>query len=371
MKVGTRIIKTGIAVIITMYLCKIFNLEPALFGAVSAVANMQPTLYLTLKKAKEQVIIHIIGVSLGLAAGYVLGANPFIMGAVTVCIIVLYTRLKLQGGILMGIVAALFVLSSPASQFLEHAYSRSFVIFIGLFVAMTVNAILWPPKYGYAFVEKLRRCNESSVDYFCRAVHDFIRLDNEEIPLPEQKRKEVVKLNEECRVIAEYYRSEKKSFGDGYDLIDPNDWFVVAERLLIYNDSLREKADQIYQLLPYRLERRIKAGAPPISGEYNYMLEILKNGCATIERVNKKLRTSICEKISVDQERISEELWEELREAIEEWQPRLAGSYYIHALIEISVVANEIRWLAREGKKLLKMSADLNASGGAAPQWVN
>lgn len=361
---GTRIIKTGIAVIITMYLCNILNLEPALFGAVSAVANMQPSLYLTLKTAKLQIAIHIIGVSIGLAAGYLLGANPFVMGAVTVCIIVLYTRLKMQNGILMGVVAAIFVLSSPANQFLEHAYNRSFVIFIGLFVAMIINATLWPPRYGYIFIEKLRECNEKSVDYFCLAFNDFIRLDNEEIPLPEEKRKEVLRLNKECRVIAEYYRSEKKGFGDGYDLIDPNDWFIVAEKFLNYNDALREKADQIYELLPDRLERRIKAGTPPISSEYNYMLEILKDGCATIERVNTKLRTSICQKISVDQEEISEELWEELKDAIEEWQPRLTGSYYIHALIEISVVAKEIRWLAREGKKLLKMSVDLNETGG-------
>ncbi|KJS18411.1 MAG: hypothetical protein VR69_00890 [Peptococcaceae bacterium BRH_c4b] len=357
MRIGARIIKTGIAVIITMYLCQMLNLEPAVFGAVSAVINMQPSLYLTFKTAKDQILIHVIGVCLGLIAGYLLGANPLVMGAVTVCIIILYTRLKIQNGILMGIVAAIFVLSSPANQFLEHAYGRSSVIFIGLIVALIINAILLPPRYGHLFVEKLRGCNEKSVDYFCQAVHDFIKLDHEEIAFSGEKREEVLRLNKECWVIAEHYRREKKSFGDGYSFIDPNDWFIMAEKFLNYNRALIEKADQIYELLPDRLDRRIKAGTPPISSEFNYMLEILKSGCNTIERVNTKLRASICDKISVDQEKISEELWEKLKHAIELWQPRLTSSYHVHALIEISVVAGDIRWLAREGKKLLAPAA--------------
>jgi len=363
MKIGTRIIKTGIAVFITMYLCKIIKLEPAVFGAISAVINIQPSIYLTLKTAREQIIIHIIGVFFGLIFGYLFGGNPFIMGAVTILIILLCIRLKLQNGILMGIVAAIFVLNSPSNQFFEHAYSRSSVIFIGLAVAMIINITVLPPKYRHLFVKKLREFNEKSVDYFCQAVHDFSILDNKEILVSVAKREEILGLNKECRVLAEYYKREKKSFGDGYGFIDPNDWFIMAEKFLKYNESLIEKAEQIYELLPDRFERRIKAGAPPISIEFISMLEILKNGCITIERVNTKLRNSICDKHIVDQEEISEELWEKLNDAIEKWQARISGSYYIHTLIDISVIAKEIRLLAREGKKLLKITEnteDLN-----------
>ena len=73
MKIGARIVKTGIAVSITMYLCKFFQLEPAFFGAVSAVVNMQPSLFLTVKTAKDQVVVHLIAVGLGLLFGYLLG----------------------------------------------------------------------------------------------------------------------------------------------------------------------------------------------------------------------------------------------------------------------------------------------------------
>ena len=44
MKIGARVIKTCIAVTITMFICQALKLEPAVFGAVSAVVNMQPSI---------------------------------------------------------------------------------------------------------------------------------------------------------------------------------------------------------------------------------------------------------------------------------------------------------------------------------------
>ncbi|MDF2929682.1 MAG: Aromatic acid exporter family er 1 [Anaerospora sp.] len=118
MKIGARIIKTGIAVTITMFICKILNLEPAFFGAVSAVINMQPSIFLTVKTARDQILVHILGVSAGLLFGYLLGGNPLVMGIVTILMISVYLKLNLQSGISMGIVAAVFVLGSSVCCYL-------------------------------------------------------------------------------------------------------------------------------------------------------------------------------------------------------------------------------------------------------------
>ncbi|MCL6561111.1 MAG: FUSC family protein, partial [Firmicutes bacterium] len=109
MKIGARIIKTGLAVTITMFICRTLHLEPALFGAVSAAINMQPSIYLTFKTAKNQITVHVLGVAIGLLFGYLFGGNPLSMGLTTILIIVLCMKLKLQNGILMGIVAAIFI----------------------------------------------------------------------------------------------------------------------------------------------------------------------------------------------------------------------------------------------------------------------
>ncbi|MFZ5641916.1 MAG: aromatic acid exporter family protein [Bacillota bacterium] len=110
----------------------------------------------------------------------------------------------------------------------------------------------------------------------------------------------------------------------------------------------------INELIPARLERRAKSGAPPVSSEFQAILDLLESGCPTVARVNGKLRALLCDGADVEPEEITETYWEKLTAAIEQWQPRLTDSYYLHALLEVAVVANEIRWVAREGKKLLK-----------------
>jgi len=351
--IGARVIKTGVAVTLTMFICKILNLEPAIFGAVSAVINIQPSIYLTLKTTKDQIMIHVLGVVIGLAVGYLVGGNPLSMGVTAILIITLYLKMKLQQGILMGIVAAIFILGSAPDQFLPHAINRTAVIFIGLMIAIIVNIVLWPPRYRSLFVSNLRESNDEAVSYFCQAVYDFARLENQEIPLPQDKREKVLKLNKESQILAGHFRNERKNDSEDYSSSTQDEWFLTAEKLVNYNEAITEKADRIYELLPIRLERRLKSDALPISSEFQCILDLLESGCATIISVNHKLKTFICDKAPVEPEEITEIYWERLMDALEQWQPRITSSYYLHALIEVAVVANEIRWVAREGKKLI------------------
>ncbi len=351
MKIGARIVKTGIAVTITMFICKVLDLEPAFFGAVSAVINMQPSIFLTLKTAKDQIVVHILGVTAGLAFGYLIGGNPLSMGLITILIISLYIKLNLKSGITMGIVAALFVLSSNSEQFLPNALTRTAVIFTGLSTAMLINIVLWPPRYKQQFIEKLKESNYEVVRYFCHAVQDYVELENEKPYFDQAQREKVYKLNEESRVLSGFLMSEGQLLMQGSS--DQDEWLAIAEKFMDYNESLTEKADRIYDLLPARLDRRLKSGAPPISDEFKAILEILESGCTIIVRVNSKLRSVIIERVSAEPEEISEDYWERMTKAIEQWQPKLTGSYYLHALIEVAVTANEIKWATRKAKKLL------------------
>jgi len=348
---GARIIKTGIAVTITMFICKALKLEPAFFGAISAVINMQPSIFLTFKTAVDQFLVHILGVTAALILGYLIGGNPLSMGIITIIIITLYIKLNLQNGITMGIVAAVFVLSSSSEQFLPHALTRTAVIFTGLGTAMFVNIVLWPPRYRQQFKERLAESNHEAVRYFCRAVQEFVQLENEEPHLNQRQRDRVHKQNDELRVLSKLLWREGELLTPGSS--EQFEWFSIAEKFMDYNEALTEKADRIYDLLPVRLDRRLKSGAQPISNEFKAILEILESGCAAITRVNAKLRTVIIEDISAETEEISEDYWERLTKAIEQWQPKLTGSYYLHALIEVAVTANEIRWASRKAKKLL------------------
>lgn len=356
MKFGARIIKTGIAVAITMFICRIFNFEPAFFGAVSAVINMQPSIFLTIRAARDQLFVHVIGVVAGFFFGYFIGVNPLSAGLIAILLISVYIKLNLQSGITMGIVAALFVLSSNANEFLVHALARTAVIFTGLGSAMLVNILLWPPQYSQQFREKLKESNEETVSYFCRAVQDYVHLENEETVFNHEQKAKVYQLNKEARVLSELIKREKALSADG--LAVQGEWYLLAEKMIDYNESIMRKADRIYDLLPARLERRVQSGSPPISPEFKAILDILDSGCITIARVNSKLREVIVEGAMAEPEEISEDYWEHLTKAIEQWQPKLTGSYYLHGFIEAAVTANEIKWAARQAKTLLYESME-------------
>lgn len=359
MKIGTRIIKTGLAVAVTTYILRLLSLEPVVFGAISAVVNMQPSIHLTFKTAQNQILVHILGVAIGLVLGYTMGGNPLSMGLTTVIVIILCLKLKLESGILMGIVAAIFVLSPSSEQFLEHALTRSAVIFTGLAVALVINVTLWPPRHGRRFFALLGECNRAAVGYFCQAVKDFTHLGEAEIADHRDRRETVHRLTKETRSVGEFHLRGRKGFGS-FGFADAGEKYSLAEKLMEYNEAIVEKADQIYDLLPSRLERRTKTGALPVSEEFRSMLELLESGCGSIKRVNTKLMSLVDGDTTASREKISEAYWEDFFAALEKWQPRLTGSYYLHALIEVAMVAVEIRWVAREGKKLVNLVLSSN-----------
>lgn len=355
MRIGARVIKTGIAVAITMFLCKYLGLEPALFGAVSAVINMQPSIFLTLRAARDQILVHILGVAAGFLCGYFLGVNPLSAGFIVMLLIPIYIKLKLHSGITIGIVAALFVLSSSTDEFLVHAFVRTGVIFIGLVSAMLVNVLLWPPKYNKLLKEKLRQSNEASVLYFCRAVQDYVGLDGNEFSVDVEQRKRVNQLNKEARLLLDLLSRERQVVTESSE---PKEWITFAEKFIDYNESITKKGDRIFDLLPMRLDRRMKSSAPPISDEFKAILQVLESGCTIVVRLNGKLNSVIVDGGTAIPEEISEEYWESLTKVIEEWQQRLTSSYYLHGLLEVAVTANEIKWATRQAKILLYESLE-------------
>lgn len=360
MKIGARIIKTGIAVTLTMFFCKLFNLEPAFFGAVSAVVNMQPSIFLTIETAKEQVLVHVLGVTVGLAFGYLVGNSPIVMGIATILLISLHIKFNFKTSVTMGIIAALFILSSSAEEFLTHALIRSAVIFIGLAVAMFINVTLWPPHHKRVLEEKLQESNQQAVLYFCQAIQDYVHLENTAPPSRLEQKKKVHKLNKQSRTLLEFFSREGELLAPGAS--DQAIWLTNAEKFIDYNQSLIGKADRIYEILPTRFDRRLQLGLPPISPEFKQVLEILESGCTTILRTNGKLRSVIIDGIPVEPEAISEDYWEKLSLAIGQWQPELIDSYFLHILLDTAVTANEIKWASRQAKQLLIECTSQNES---------
>jgi hypothetical protein len=189
------------------------------------------------------------------------------------------------------------------------------------------------------------------VTCFGQAVQEYVQLDDQAPDYHLAQRKHVHQQNKQARDLFALIKRE-----DGWltpTSSDQHQWFSVAEKLIDYNEALAEGADRIYEQAATRYERRSKLGFPLLTDEFSAILEMLKGGCQTIARVNGKTRMAIIDGKTTDIEEINEDYWERLMLAIEQWQSRSAGSYYLHTLLEAAAMANEIKWAARQAKKIL------------------
>lgn len=55
MTLGARVLKTGIAISLALYLCSMLGLAPGTFAAVAAVFTVQPTVYQSWRQVLDQV----------------------------------------------------------------------------------------------------------------------------------------------------------------------------------------------------------------------------------------------------------------------------------------------------------------------------
>lgn len=197
MKLGARIIKTGIAVSLSLYIAMIFNLEPILFAAVAAVLSIQPSLYRSWQNVLEQVQANLIGAILAISFSYFLGNDPIIVGLVVILVIAINIHLKMDKSIALAIITVIAIMESTTGNFFLFALDRFLLILIGIGSSVLVNAIFLPPKYEDRLYAKIHHMNQSMLSYLRSSTSN--EFDDKTL------REEVQRLKEELTAIDQLY----------------------------------------------------------------------------------------------------------------------------------------------------------------------
>ncbi|PGT75341.1 hypothetical protein COD11_26065 [Bacillus sp. AFS040349] len=153
MTFGPRILKTGLAVALSIYICSLMHLEHAVFAGVAAILAIQPSVYRTWKQMVDQILANTIGATISLFFIYFFGENPVIIGFVIILVIAISLKLKLQSTISLTLVTVLAVMSAAGSEDLYFALERFYIILIGTCTAILINLLIFPPKYKKSFVQ--------------------------------------------------------------------------------------------------------------------------------------------------------------------------------------------------------------------------
>lgn len=349
MRIGARVLKTGIAVTLALFICKIFKLEPASFAAITVVVNMQPSVNKSLKNAWEQVRIHVIGVILATLLGAFLGNGPIIIGLAVILIILLANRLGWSSGITLGIVSIVFILDSPPEQFILHAGIRSITIFIGLGVALLTNRVLAPPRYKATLHEKLQKLFLESSSYFQKSMLSFVNATN----IKSYEKVNLVELEgllDDVQKIHEHTREE----------LTPKDNALLIEKLIEISQGFIERGQNIEEMTYQRVKRRLSPDSPlqheeEISPEFQRILNILLIGEERIESLQKRVLETLMHPHEPISPSFDPEYWTEFDEAMDQWQRQVSGIFYLRAMMEVAVVAMEMRWAVRRLKRIYNL----------------
>jgi uncharacterized membrane protein YgaE (UPF0421/DUF939 family) len=161
MRIGARILKTGIALIVALLVCRWLDLNPPVIAAIAATLSIEPTVYRTLKQLQEQMEANLIGAILGITATYFLGAEPLTIGIVVMLVIIINLRLKFESSLTLSIVTIIAVMETQTSNYLYFAGNRFLLTVIGIFSAALVNALFIPPRYEKRLFKEISETSEN------------------------------------------------------------------------------------------------------------------------------------------------------------------------------------------------------------------
>ncbi|WP_174732538.1 FUSC family protein [Mesobacillus harenae] len=225
MKLGARIFKTGIAIILALFLAGMFDLPAPVFAGIAAIFAVQPTIYRSYLSIIEQIQGNIIGALTAVVFVLVLGNNFIIVGLAAIIVITVNIKLKLENTIALSLVTLLAIMESPGEDFIQFAAIRFSTVILGVLSAFLVNLVFLPPKYENKLYNKNAHLTEEILRWIRlssrhASEHQLLKIDIEKL------KDRIIKLDQ----LYLMYKEERSYF-------KRND-IVKARKLVIYRQMI-------------------------------------------------------------------------------------------------------------------------------------
>lgn len=160
MKLGARIFKTGLSVVLAIYVALIFKLDTTMLVAIAAALSVFPSVYRSWKHMLNQFQANLIGALLAIIAFMTLGGSPLAIGFVVICVISINLKLNFHDTIGVTVVTVIAIMQAPEGNFLIFAFERFASIMIGISSSLLINLIFMPPKYETRLFQQLKKSSD-------------------------------------------------------------------------------------------------------------------------------------------------------------------------------------------------------------------
>lgn len=279
MTFGARMLKTGIAVTLALYISTWLHFTPPVIAAVAAIFAMQPSIYRSWRYFLEQVQTNTLGAVIAMLAGTFFSNEPIAIGVVCILVIMLCMKFKMEETIGLTLVTVIAVMEASGQW--GFALNRFLLSLIGIVSAFVINIAVLPPKPKEQFHEQVQSVFTQLSLLLRTAISDEIR----EKVFREQKQAlqdGVASLAAKYKLLEEEHKKLKRAkyrqrrelvvdkqmlytLQKGFEVLEAvQEHFFQAERTVNMNKSYDrhlEKVIKFHEHVLLKFEDKLKPGS--------------------------------------------------------------------------------------------------------------
>lgn len=161
MRIGARVLKTGLAISLAIFLSLyIIPDNSAVMAAIAAVTTTAPTVKKSYDMFKRRILANTIGGIVAVLALVTIGNNPIMVGIAAIFLITLLNLLKLEDVLTLAVITLVAIMSSNANDLYLSSFYRVIETIIGVTVSFLVNSLIYPPNHDQRFLETITELNQ-------------------------------------------------------------------------------------------------------------------------------------------------------------------------------------------------------------------
>lgn len=170
---GERVIKTGIAVFLTAWICELIGWPPV-FAVITAIVTIEPTVSDSIRKGLIRFPASAIGSAYTVFFISMFGQSPITYTLSAVLTILTCYKLNLHAGLLVATLTAVAMVEVVHSHFLIAFFIRLGTTTIGLLVSTAVNMLILPPDYSKDITNDIQQISKKTGKLLYKVFHDIL-----------------------------------------------------------------------------------------------------------------------------------------------------------------------------------------------------
>ncbi len=355
MNVGPRTWKTGLAVILSIWVSNLLGL-PSILAVIAAIIGIQPSVAQSFTEGWNRIAATVIGGVVGFIMVYFLNADPILVGLAVVISIIITINLKLQNAVVLTAITAAAVMTNVTGPAHVYAGERLLSTVIGIIIGVLVNFLFAPPNFEQVLFMNMETLNYKLKAFYVKVLCGFIAGKGYD---EESMNAAIAEIRDALDGTRKSLFQFKNEIGFRRNNNNNNDKVKMYESILSSFNLIFERILGIYNTEYNRAGRGVDLSeATP---EYGEIVKVIKQLLAATVSVQDNLiaflttRDADIHDYILSKSRETKELAGELKEKIGQWHLVAENRQNVSSLMELANIGYEIEQIINFLERIVRI----------------